>query len=100
MEELKLEVNKRDVLGKKNRFLRRQGITPAHLFGHDVESRAIQCDTALLKRLIARAGGTRLISLTVEGEKKPKSGSIREIQKDPLGKEPFRVLFYEVKKGE
>jgi len=100
MEELTLATTERTVLGKKNRFLRRQGITPAHLFGHDIKSQALQCDTAQLKQIIAHAGTTRLIELRIDGDKRPKSVFVREIQRDALGKQLFHVDFYQVKKGE
>jgi large subunit ribosomal protein L25 len=100
MEKLTLSADRRDVLGKKNRFLRRSGITPAHLFGHSLKSLALQCDTTELKRIIAHAGETRLISLKVQGEKEPKSVFVREIQRDPLGKHLLHVDFYQIKKGE
>jgi ribosomal protein L25 (general stress protein Ctc) len=37
-----LKVAPREVLGKKVKALRRQGFTPANIFGHHVESRAVQ----------------------------------------------------------
>jgi len=100
MEELKMTAVKRDVLGKKNRFLRRRGITPAHLFGHSLESLALQCDTIELRKIVSRAGTTRLVSLKVDGEKEPKAVFVREIQTDPLGKLLLHVDFYQVRKGE
>jgi large subunit ribosomal protein L25 len=100
MDGLTLSASKRDVIGKKNRFLRRRGITPAHLFGHNLESLSLQCDTDELKRIIAHAGETRLINLKVQGEKVPKSVFVREIQRDALGKQLLHVDFYQVRKGE
>lgn len=100
MEELKLTAEKRDVLGKKNRFLRRQGITPTHLFGHSLKSLSLQCDTTELKRVIAHAGETRLIDLKVQGEKDTKKVFVREIQRDALGKQLLHVDFYQIKMGE
>jgi large subunit ribosomal protein L25 len=100
MDELMLTAARRDVLGKKNRFLRRQGITPAHIFGHNVKSQALQCDTAELKRVIDHAGTTRLVSLKIDGEKQPKSVFIREIQRDTLSKQLLHIDFYQVKMGE
>ena len=100
MEGLTLEASKRDILGKKTRFLRRQGITPAHLFGHGLESVALQCDTAKLQRLIARAGRTRLIALGVEGDKEPKSVFIKEIQRDARTGELLHVDLFQVSKAE
>ena len=100
MDELKLNAAKREVLGKRNRFLRRRGITPAHLFGHSIESQALQCDTTELTKIITHAGETRLISLKIEGDKQPKSVFVREIQRDALGKHLLHVDFYQVRKGE
>ena len=100
MDDLTLQVAERNVLGKKNRFLRRQGITPVHLFGHNIESQALQCDTLQLKQIIAHAGTTRLISLKIDGEKQPKSVFVREIQRDAVSNQLFHVDFYQVKKGE
>jgi large subunit ribosomal protein L25 len=100
MQEIKINATKRDVLGKKTRFLRRQGITPAHLFGHSLESLALQCDSTELKKIVARAGTTRLISLSVEGEKDAKNVFLREIQKDALTRELLHVDFYQIRKGE
>ena len=100
MEDLTLKAANRDVLGKKARFLRRQSITPAHLFGHNIKSIALQCDTAQLRHIIAQAGMTRVISLKVENEKQPKSVFIREIQRDAVSRQLLHVDFYQVRKGE
>jgi large subunit ribosomal protein L25 len=100
MEELTLTCGKRDVLGKRNRFLRRRGFTPAHLFGHSLESLSLQCDTTELKKLVSHAGTTRLVTLKIDGEKGLKSVFVREIQRDALGKTLLHVDFYQVRKGE
>jgi len=100
MTDLKIEASKREVLGKKTRFIRREGITPAHLFGHGIKSIPLQCDTAKLQRIIARAGMTRLITLEVEGYKEPRSVFIREIQREPVGGGLLHIDFYQVKRTE
>jgi len=87
------------VLGKKTRFLRRQRITPAHLYGRGVSSVALQCDTDELVNLVAHAGKTRLINLEVDGEK-PKSVFVREIQRDVITRELLHIDFYQVKRTE
>ena len=100
MNGLALSASKRDVLGKKTRFLRRQGITPTHLFGHGLESVPLQCDTAGLQRIIAQAGTTRLIALEIEGDKQPRSVFIREIQRDVCTGALLHIDFYQVRKRE
>ena len=100
MNDLALPVSKRNILGKKTRFLRHQGITPAHLFGHGLESVPLQCDTARLQRIIAQAGTTRLIALEIEGDKQPRSVFIREIQRNVCTGALLHVDFYQVRRGE
>ena len=100
MEKLKLRAQKREVLGKKTRFLRREGITPTHLFGDGFDSLSLQCDTPTLQKTIARAGMTRIIALDVEGDEKPHSVFIREIQTEPRSGDLLHVDFYQVKMTE
>jgi large subunit ribosomal protein L25 len=95
-----LKLSKRNVLGKKTRFLRREGQTPAHLFGHGVESLALQCDTNELQHVIARKGTTRLINIKVGSEKEARSVFIREIQRDALTGLLVHVDLYQVNKLE
>jgi len=97
---LTLQVTHRDVLGKKTRFLRRQGITPTHLFGHNLKSLALQCDTAQLQHIIAQAGTSRPVNLRIDTDKQPRSVFIREIQRDAVNRQLLHVDFYQVKKGE
>jgi large subunit ribosomal protein L25 len=100
MSDLNIKASTRDVLGKKTRFMRREGATPTHLFGHGIDSLSLQCDTAKLQRIIARAGMTRLIALEVEGDKEPRSVFIREIQREPCSGGLLHVDFYQVKSTE
>ena len=99
VDDLRLQATARNVLGKKTRFLRRQGITPAHLYGHDIKSLTLQCDTTELRQIIAQAGRTRLINLEVDG-KQPRSVFVREIQRDEVSRLLLHVDFYQVKKTE
>ena len=98
MDESTLLATDRSILGKKTRFLRRQGITPVHLFGHGLKSQALQCDTAKLRQILAQAGATRPVNLEIEGDKRPKMVFIREIQIDRLTEQLLHVDFYQVKK--
>ncbi len=100
MKQTELLATTRQILGKKVRFLRREGITPVHLFGHNVESLALQCDTAQLKHVMAQAGLTSLISLKVDKAKKPKNVVIREVQRAPATRDLLHVDFYQVSMAE
>jgi large subunit ribosomal protein L25 len=100
VEELALTATRRDVLGKKTRFLRKQGLTPIHLFGNNIQSEALQCDTLTLNEVLTSAGTTTLIKLKVGNEKGVKRVFVREVQKDVFGKTLLHVDFYQVKEGE
>ena len=103
MDKVELKVNNRDTLGKKVRLLRRQGITPVHLFGHGIESVALQCHTAELKRVLAQAGKTTLINLKLDNEKSPRAAVVREVQREHLKlkkDELLHVDFYQVRMDE
>jgi len=100
MDQIELEITKREVLGKKVRFLRRQGITPVHLFGHGIESMALQGDTAKLQQVLTEAGEAKVISLKLDNEKRPRSVLVREVQVDSLKGRLLHVDFYQVKMTE
>jgi large subunit ribosomal protein L25 len=100
MEQLNLKASNREVSGKGVKLLRRQGITPLHLFGHGVESLALQAETATVEKSLSQAGETRLIYLTVDKERKARPVLVREIQRDPLSRRLIHVDFYQVKMDE
>ncbi len=100
MDKIELKVTKREILGKKVKHLRRQGITPVHLFGHGIESLALQCDTEELERVLAKAGHTGLVSLKLDGEKKPRAAVVRAVDRHWRGGRLLHVDFYQVRMGE
>ncbi len=100
MDKIELSAAKRAVLGKKVRALRRQGITPSNIYGHGIESTAVEIRTPELKNTIAKAGKTGLISLTVEGEKSPRMVIIKGIQRHPLTQDLVHADLYQVKMKE
>jgi large subunit ribosomal protein L25 len=82
------------------RFLRRQGVTPANIYGHGIDSTSINVDAKSLKHLLGRVGSTDLISLKMDDSKSPIMVLIREVQRNPLTDELLHVDFYQVKMTE
>ena len=80
---VQLELQPRELLGKKVGRLRRAGITPVHLYGPGIESRALQCASRQLISILADAGASSPISVTIEGEPGSRLAFAREIQWDP-----------------
>jgi large subunit ribosomal protein L25 len=100
MDNIELVAHKRDLLGKKVRFLRRKGVTPVNLYGHGIESSALQIETPALKKALAQAGKTRLVHLKIGSAKRPHMAIVREIQRDPVKGELLHVNFYQVRMDE
>jgi len=100
VDKIALKVANREILGKKVKHLRRQGITPVHLFGHGIESLAIQCNTDELERVLAKAGHTGLISLKLGREKESRNVVVREFVRDWRRGQLIHVDFYQVKMEE
>jgi len=97
MDKLELKVTNREILGKKVKHLRRQGITPVHLFGHGIESLALQCDTVQIERVLSQAEQTGLISLKLDNEKRPRTVMVRAFDRDWRKGQLLHVDFYQVK---
>ena len=100
MKRLELEVLKREVKGKKVRFLRRGGLVPCNIYGHGIESQPVQVEARKLGQIIARAGGTDLIALKIGGTDTPGMVLIRDVQRNPMTGEPIHVDFYQVNMSE
>ena len=96
MEREELKTSRRDITGKKVRFLRREGLIPANLYGPGIDSVPLQAETVLLKRLLSKVGRNALISLKVDGDKKPKMVMLRDIQRDPLTDNLLHIDFFQV----
>src|SRR5512139_284544 len=100
MDKIELSVANREILGKKVKHLRRQGITPVHVFGHGIESLALQCNTKELELVLGQAGLTRLINIKLAKEKKPRTVVVREFDRDWRKGELVHVDFYQVRMEE
>ncbi len=84
MERLELEAERRVIIGKHVKQLRRQGLVPAVVFGHAIEPMSIQIPAKELRAALSGGGSSRLISLKIEGEPLPTLALTREIQRDAL----------------
>jgi large subunit ribosomal protein L25 len=100
MKRLELEVLQREIKGKKVRFLRRGGLVPCNIYGHGLESQPVQVDVRKLGHVLARAGGTDLISIKMGDTASPGMVIIREVQRNPMTGEPIHVAFYQVNMSE
>ncbi len=100
MDQIELAVAHREALGKSVKALRRQGITPVHLYGRGIDSLSLQCETSGLIRVLAEAGQTNLVGLKIAGENEPRSVLVRAVQVSPVKSGLIHVDFFEVSLAE
>jgi len=96
MADIELSVKPRLVLGKKVAALRRQGVTPANVYGRNLESKAVEVETVVLTHLLRSAGRNVIIDLHIEGEDSPRPVMLRAVQREPATSRLLHVDFYQV----
>ena len=99
MNNLNLSVSKREVTGKKVSELRNNGLTPVHMYGPEIESSSLQCDTAILDRVITDAGTNIPVTIDVENGDQGNLCFIREVQYHPVTNKVLHVDFMKVQEG-
>src|SRR5439155_22985108 len=90
-----LSVRPREVLGKKVKALRRTGVTPANIYGHNVESRAVQVSTEDLRHVLKTAGRNDLVYLRLDGGE-PRPTFVRDVQHNPVSDAILHVDFLQI----
>jgi large subunit ribosomal protein L25 len=95
MATIELQATTREQRGSHNKPLRRDGLVPAVLYGHNVEPRAIAEPAQVLHRVWMRAGRTQLIDLTVDGGR-AQTVLVREIQVNPRTGRTIHADFFAV----
>ena len=90
-----LNVVPRDVLGKKVKVLRRQGVTPANIYGSHIESQSIQLSTEELRHVIKTAGRNDIVYLRLDGDE-PRPTFVRDIQQNPVTDAILHVDFLQI----
>jgi large subunit ribosomal protein L25 len=100
VDRVELTVAQRSVLGKKVKALRRNGITPANVYGHRLESQAVEVDTVTLAHTLKKLERNAILSLSIEGEKAVRPVIVREVRRDLLNDKIVHVDFYQVSLAE
>jgi large subunit ribosomal protein L25 len=96
MADVQLSVDPRNVTGKKVKSLRRQGIIPAHLYGRETDSLALQAEKQSIIGLLRSAGPNAIIDLRINGEGEPRSVVLRGVQRDPVTDELVHIDFFQI----
>ena len=91
----KIVAEKRKILGRKVKKLRREGILPANLFGKKIKSQALQVSQKELLEVFEKMGETGLIDLAVD-KQKARPVLISSLQVDPVTGSSLHVDFNQV----
>lgn len=78
-----LKAQERTVTGKKVRRLRNEGLVPIVIYGPTQEPKSLQVAYRELEVTLAKAGGTNLVDIEVEGGE-TFSGLARDVQRDMI----------------
>lgn len=92
---MKIKLTKRDVIGKKVKELRNEGLIPANIYGPKRESMNVCIDNSSFRKIFQEAGGNVLLDVEIEGEGKSTKALVKEIQADPIKGSMIHVSFYE-----
>ncbi len=90
-----LKVSPRQILGKKVKRLRRGGVTPANIYGHNVQSVAIQVPTGDLRHVLQTAGRNDIVYLRLDGEE-ARPTFVRDVQHNPVSDAILHVDFLQI----
>jgi large subunit ribosomal protein L25 len=99
VDNLNLSVNKREVTGKKVSELRNNGVIPIHMYGPEIESSPLQCDSKILDRVITDAGTNIPVTVNVDEGDQDNLCFIREVQYHPVTNKILHVDFMKVQVG-
>jgi large subunit ribosomal protein L25 len=91
-----LAVQPREITGKKVVQLRRQGIVPGNIFGHNIPSVAVQLEAAELLHTIRSSTKNEVIDVTIGGERTSRPMIISKVQRHSLSNTILHADFYQV----
>src|SRR5438034_8925975 len=82
-EHLELEVSRREITGKAAKRLRKAGIIPANIFGHQEASQAVQMDALAFERLRRSNASNGIITLRMPASRGVRTELLGQMQHDP-----------------
>jgi large subunit ribosomal protein L25 len=94
MEEVVFQANRREVIGKKVKTLRREGILPAIVYGHNIEPISISLNMRDAVRTLDSISPSALVVLDIDGEKH--HTLVRDKQRNPVRRTIMHVDFQAV----
>ena len=91
-----VKLSPRSVIGKKVKQLRRQGVVPVHMYGVGIDSKPLQMEASLLRKLLPQVGTNVPVSIEIEGGDGENICFVREVQRHPVTEAVLHVDFIRV----
>jgi len=99
MTKITLKSKIREIVGRKVKKYRKEGLIPAVLYGHKVKSQNLWIDFLAFERVYRQAGENTIIELDTEDGKKI-NALIQEVQVDPVKGNFSHIDFFQIKMDE
>lgn len=90
----KVKFLERDLNGKKNKILLKDGFVPAVVYNAKTESKNIMLDTSTAKQILKNATSTTILDTELEG--KSFKVVVKEIDINPITEELRHISFFEI----
>jgi large subunit ribosomal protein L25 len=94
MEKYVLEAKKREIIGKKVKALRREGMMPAVIYGSDLEPQPITLDAKKAVQTLKVIGANTLV--TIKLGKKEHLALVRDVQREVIKRDLLHIDFQAV----
>ncbi len=91
-----ITLSNRQVVGKKVKTLRREGVVPVHYYGSGIESQSLQAAGATLRKVVTEVGANIPVEVVVEGSSESDICFVREVQWHPVNGTLLHVDFMHV----
>jgi len=92
----KLTAQKREVVGRQVKQLRKKGILPANVYGKKTKSLSIEVNSKDFSKVYKEVGETGLVDLTIEGEKEVRPILVHNVQLDPVKGDFLHADFHQI----
>jgi large subunit ribosomal protein L25 len=99
MTKINLKSKIRDVVGRKVKKFREEGLIPAVMYGHKIKPQNLWVNYLDFKKVFQKAGESTVIELDLENDKKC-NVLIHEIQSDPLTQKFSHIDFFQIRMDE
>jgi large subunit ribosomal protein L25 len=96
MARTELQVETREIRGKKVAALRRAGVLPGNVFGRGLDSVAVQMTAEAMEKTLRGSTVNEVIDLKITGERSARPVVIQKIQRHPLTSAALHADFFQV----